>query len=121
MKLLLDMPVSPLTVKWLTERGHDAVHAFSLGLDRAPDRDLLERAASEGRVVVTADTDFPQLLALSGETTPGVILFRGGDYTQPEVEELLARVLDAVPERSLTRSICVVDRKRIRCRPLPIR
>jgi len=121
MKFLLDMPLSPLTAEWLTERGHDAVHAFSLGLDRAPDRELLARAASEGRVVVTADTDFPHLLALSGETAPGIILFRGGDYTQEEIERLLARVLDAVPERTLTQSICVVDRRRIRCRPLPIR
>jgi predicted nuclease of predicted toxin-antitoxin system len=120
MKFLLDMPLSPLTAQWLTERGHDAVHAFSLGLDRAPDRELLARAASEGRIVITADTDFPHLLALSGETAPGVILFRGGDYTQQETEGLLSRVLETVAEETLARSICVVDRRRIRCRPLPV-
>ena len=82
MKFLVDMPVSPRAAEWLTGRGHDAVHAFSIGLDRAQDRALLARAASEDRVVITADTDFPHLLALSGETTPGVIVFRGGDYSQ---------------------------------------
>jgi len=79
MKFLLDMPVSPLTATWLRERGHDAVHASLLELDSAPDRELLDRAANEGRIVVTADTDFPRLLALPNEIAPGVILFRGGD------------------------------------------
>jgi len=115
------MPISPRTATWLSERGHDAVHAFHIGLARASDRVLLDRAVSEERIVITADTDFPQLLALSGSTTPGVILLRGGDYTQQEIEDLLVRALDAVPEATLTRSICVVDRQRIRCRPLPLR
>ena len=38
MKFLLDMPVSPRIVEWLNGRGHDAVHASAVGLDRAADR-----------------------------------------------------------------------------------
>ena len=106
---------------WLIERGHDAVHAFRIGLDRASDEMLLARAAGEGRIVITADTDFPHLLALSGKTAPGVILFRGGGYTQQEIEELLARVLDGASPDTLAHSICVVDRRRVRYRPLPLR
>lgn len=121
MRFLVDMPISPRTADWLAESGHDAVHAFSIGLGDAPDRVLLERAAREERIVITADTDFPQLLALSGETAPGVILFRGGDYSQGETEQLLARVLQAIPEATLAHSVCVVDRTRIRCRALPLR
>jgi predicted nuclease of predicted toxin-antitoxin system len=121
MRFLVDMPISPRTADWLAERGHDAVHAFSIGLGDASDRVLLDRAAREERIVITADTDFPHLLALSGEMAPGVILFRGGDYTQQETQQLLAQVLEAVPESTLGHSICVVDRTRIRCRALPLR
>lgn len=121
MKFLVDMPMSPRTAAWLNDRGHDAIHASSLGLERAPDRELLNRAAAEGRMVITADADFPHLLALSHGTAPGVILFRGGDYTQQQVEELLARVLDRLPEDVLARSICVVDRKGVRHRRLPLK
>ncbi len=32
MKFLVDMPVSPEIVRWLTENGHDAVHASEIGL-----------------------------------------------------------------------------------------
>jgi len=79
MRFLVVMPIAPRTADWLAERGHDAVHVFSVGLGRAQDRELLTRAASEERIVITADTDFPHLLALSGEAMPGVILLRGGD------------------------------------------
>ena len=121
MKFLLDMPVPPALADWLRGRGHDAVHASSVGLERATDRELLDRAAAEARVVITADTDFPQLLALSHETAPGIILFRGGDYTRRQMEDLLGRVLDRLPEATLSRSICVVDRRGIRHRLLPLR
>lgn len=120
MRFLLDMPISPYLAAWLSARGHDAVHASFRGLQRAPDSQLLDIGAAEHRVVITADTDFPHLLALSRETTPGVILFRGGDYTTHELAELLAGVLEEIPEATLHHSICVADRKRIRCRPLPI-
>jgi len=33
----------------------------------------------EVRTVVTADLDYPRLLALAGAAGPGRILFRGGD------------------------------------------
>jgi len=120
MRFLVDMPLSPRLAAWLNKRGHDAVHACSLGLKRADDRELLNQAAAEARVVITADTDFPHLLALSHETAPGIILFRGGDYTQQQMEELLGRVLDRLPEHVLARSVCVVDRSGIRHRLLPL-
>ncbi len=120
MKLLLDMPVAPRLETWLTDKGHDAVHAMSRGLSRATDEELLDLALAEGRVVVTADTDSPQLLALSRRASPGVILFRGGSYSAAEMQGLLERVLATIPEATLAASICVVDRRGIRCRRLPV-
>lgn len=114
------MPVSPQIVAWLREQGHDAVHAAELGLFRASDHELIARAVSERRVVITADTDFPQTLALSRETAPGVVLFRGGDYSTQETISLLERLLEVTPADTVEQSICVLDRQRIRYRRLPI-
>ena len=94
--------------------------ASDLGLERAADSVLLDRAATDKRVVVTADTDFPHLLALSRDASPGVILVRGGDYATREVQGILSAVLSSIPETTLTQSICVADRARIRCRALPL-
>jgi hypothetical protein len=45
---------------------------------RSQDSEILERARAEDRIVITADLDYPRLLALLKADRPGVILFRGG-------------------------------------------
>ncbi len=120
MKTLLDMPVSSALLDVLRRHGHEGVHAHHIGKDRASDRELLEVARGEGRVIITADLDFPRLLALSEAEGPGVILFRGGNYSDTEMCDLLERVLREVPPEVLERSVSVVDRRRIRVTRLPI-
>jgi len=119
MKFLLDMPVSFLLLDVLQAHGHEGVHAHQIGKDRASDDELLEIARREGRVIVTADLDFPRLMALSLAEGPGLILFRGGNYSDSEMCDLLRRVLQRVSPEVLGRSICVVDKKRIRVTQLP--
>lgn len=120
MKFLLDMPVSFLLVDVLHEYGHEGVHAHRIGKDRAPDSELLDIARRESRIIITADLDFPRILALSLAEGPGIILFRGGNYSDIEMCDLLARVLDRVPADVLHISVCVVDKKRIRIARLPL-
>jgi len=119
-RFLVDMPVTPTAVGHLGRGGHEAVHAASVGLATVSDSRILDIARDQERVVVTADLDFPRLLALAHAQGPGVILFRGGSYSDHEMLDLLDRVLAAVPESELQCSITVVDRRRIRRRRLPI-
>ena len=120
MRLLVDMPLSPGMVHWLKAEGHDAVHASDLSLDQAPDQDILRVAADLSRVIVTADLDFPRLLATLGVAGPGLILVRGGNYSEAESVDCVRRVLMSIPLDELPRSIVVVDKKRIRRRWLPV-
>ena len=94
MKVLLDMPVSSLLLDVLHAYGHRGVHAHQIGQSRATDRELLEMARREGRVVITADLDFPRLLALSSAEGPGLILFRGGNYSDVEMCEQMIKAVD---------------------------
>lgn len=115
------MPVTPQAVTHLRAKGHNAVHAFDVGLGTKPDSEILERARTEDRIVITADLDYPRLLALLGADRPGVILFRGGSYSDAEMLALLDRVLAAQGETlKLERSVTVVDQHRIRHRSLPL-
>ena len=120
MKALIDMTVSASLLPVLEARGHEGVHASNLGLDRALDEDLLALARREGRVVITADLDFPRMLALSAAEGPGLILFRGGTYSDSEMRGLLERVLEAVEPEVSERSVCVVDKQRVRVTRLPL-
>lgn len=120
MKVLLDVPVTPRLIDVLQEHGHEGVHAANIGLERASDRELLALARREDRVVITADLDFPRLLFLSTAGKPGVILFRGGSYSDDQMCALLDRVLQEVSPQTLLHSICVVDHNSVRVRELPI-
>ncbi len=63
MKFLADMGVSVSTIASLREAGHDSVHLRDEGLIRMEDADILHKARSEGRVVLTFDLDFGDLVA----------------------------------------------------------
>ena len=114
------MPVTPLAVTHLRAIGHDAVHAHEIGLARASDIELLDAARREERVIVTADLDYPRLLALHQASRPGIVLFRRGASSDAEMLGLLDRVLTHTPALDFEGSIVVVNRRRIRRRALPI-
>lgn len=76
MKLLLDQGLPRGAAVILREAGFDAVHTGEIEMARAGDQEILARAAGERRVVVTLDSDFSMLLALSGAQGPSVIHLR---------------------------------------------
>lgn len=121
MKFLVDMPLSPFLARWLREQGHDAVHASSVGLERAADEAIIEYARQAEQVIITADLDYPRLLALAHAEGPGLILFRGGKYSEREIVQRLSVALNRISESEIPQSIIVIDRHEIRRRLLPIR
>ena len=114
------MPLSPTLATWLTDRGHDAVHVANLGLHSATDAGILARAKLEARTVITADLDYPHLLALARATEPSLILFRDGDWSETDMIIRMGEVLASLTEADIVRSIVVVERDRVRRRRLPI-
>jgi predicted nuclease of predicted toxin-antitoxin system len=91
-----------------------------LGLNRAPDIEIMARAKQEGRTIVTADLDYPRLLALARTTQPSLILFREGDWSEADVIARMGEILQVLTAADIAQSIIVVDRDRVRRRRLPI-
>ncbi|HEY4761983.1 MAG TPA: DUF5615 family PIN-like protein [Thermoguttaceae bacterium] len=120
MKFLIDMPLSPALADWLKQQGQDAGHASDLGLAKALDVEILEFAHREQRVIITADLDYHRLLALAQSEGPGLILFRGGNYSEQEAKDRLERVLESISNEELANSIIVIEKGRIRQRRLPL-
>jgi predicted nuclease of predicted toxin-antitoxin system len=50
----------------LIAEGHDATHVGDIGLLKAADEAILTQAAASGQVIISADPDFGELLAVSG-------------------------------------------------------
>ena len=122
MRLLLDenLPISlgPLLAK---RAGWDVVHVRQLGLKSDPDTEVLARAELDGRVLVSADTDFGTLLAASGAPGPSVVLLRIGSGRQAEqVARLLIANLPPLTDDLSRGAMVVMTDQRIRVRRLPI-
>ena len=120
MKFLIDMPLSQDLAAWLRDQGHDAVHAVELNLAAAADVVILARAKQENRTIVTADLDYPRLLALAQERESSLILFRDGNWSEAAIIARMEEVMQRITAADLARSIIVVDRGRIRMRRLPV-
>jgi predicted nuclease of predicted toxin-antitoxin system len=122
MRFLIDMPLSPQLAAWLRENGHEADHASTVGLHGARDSHYRSCPPSEPHHHhrITADLDFPQLLAISHAKDPGIIVFPGGNYNEQGMRQLIKRVLELYPENKFLHTITVVDKVRIRHCPLPI-
>jgi predicted nuclease of predicted toxin-antitoxin system len=114
------MPLSPALAARLRDQNHNAVHAVELSLDRAPDYDIITFAKREGRTIVTADLDYPRLLALAQADNPSLILFRNGNWSDADVIKRMDEILQALTADDIMQSIIVVDRDRVRRRRLPI-
>jgi predicted nuclease of predicted toxin-antitoxin system len=89
LRLLLDEHLSPVIAAGLRSRGHDVVAALDVGLSRASDPDLLQRAARERRAVVTLNIrDFRPLHSAylaSGQVHFGIILLSRPRFSTAEV------------------------------------
>jgi predicted nuclease of predicted toxin-antitoxin system len=98
------------------------VHVRDRGLQSADDLVVFELAAIEERAIVSADTDFGTLLALTRESLPSVIIFRRGtDRKLAKQLALLLANMAAIEESIETGAIVVFESSRIRVRELPIR
>jgi predicted nuclease of predicted toxin-antitoxin system len=121
-RLLIDANLSPKVTRALSKSGLDAVHVGDVGLLTAPDRSILDYAAANNLVIVSADSDFGEMLAARrGATRPSVVLLRSADRLTPDDQAvLLATNLPAVADDLETGAIVTIARGRMRVRSLPI-
>ncbi len=103
----------------LEDVGHDVVHVSDRGLAGHEDDEVLAVAHDEGRVLVSADTDFGELLTRQGLGLPSLALLRQGNRS-PEHQALtfLGNLAD-VAEDLASGSIVVFTNDGIRIRRLP--
>jgi len=119
-KFLADKGISPRVVSTLRERGHEAIHLQEQGLGKLPDGDILAKARAEGRVLLTHDLDFGELLAASDGKLPSVIIFRLKDMRAENVNFHLFGTLEKQSAALDKGVVCSVSERKVRIRALPL-
>ena len=122
MNFLIDENLSPRVAELLTKAGHDSVHVRDLEATSAPDTTVMALAVSEGRVIISADTDFGALLAQARATEPSVILVRELlEVRPPDLVNIIIDHLDVLEPHLQTGAIAAFTTTGIRVRALPLR
>ncbi|MBX3398100.1 MAG: DUF5615 family PIN-like protein [Gemmataceae bacterium] len=75
MKVLVDVSAGLRIAEALRSSGHDVVSVRDVD-PRMSDRDILDWATRDGRLIVTMDKDFGELVHRSGQSHSGVLLLR---------------------------------------------
>lgn len=122
MKLLVDANLSPRVAEQLAKAGYEATHVVDHGLVSASDEQIAAFAAADDYVIVSADSDFATMLALSGSRSPSLVLMRSADALTPtEQAELLVANLPTVVNALGDGAVVSISRHHLRMRPLPLR
>ncbi len=116
MKLFADENVARAIVIRLRDQGHDVLYASEIQ-PGAGDSDWLNRAEVEGRLILTSDKDFGDLIFRDRLTSYGVILLRLGDMSLSERLARLDQAWSSVESYPLGKFIVVTPSK-IRVRDL---
>ena len=98
MKFLVDECTGISVVAYLRDEGYDTLAVVEI-MPEADDEEILDRAVSEGRIVVTNDKDFGEMVFLSGRVHGGVVLLRLRDERAENKVRMMQVVLAQVGER----------------------
>ena len=95
MRFLVDAQLPRRFALWLTEAGHDALHTLDLpGKNWTTDAESVARAVSDGRVVVSKDSDFLENYLLTG--MPRLLLISTGNISNSDLEQLVRANLASI-------------------------
>src|SRR5262249_55242299 len=111
------MNLPPPMAKWLQSEGHDAVHLREIGGTGWADHEIFVRAAEDGRIVVTFDLDFGEIVGHS-VTGAGIVLLRLRRAHQSYLRQRLRVAIAEAGDALEAGAIVLVEDGRIRIRRL---
>jgi hypothetical protein len=117
-KFKVDENLPVVFAERLRDAGHEAETVNDEGLSGADDVDVARACLDEGRVLVTEDTDFANIVAYPPARYPGIVALRTriSGFGALRAFDLLV-IPRLARTASLAGSLWVVDDTRIRIRP----
>jgi predicted nuclease of predicted toxin-antitoxin system len=120
MRLLLDQGLPRSSAEILRNKGWDIQHTGEIGMSNATDRQILEYARDEQRIVITLDSDFHAILAVENFDSPSVVRIRQEGLRGPELAELVEKIWLRIGQQLENGAMATITEKAMRIRKIPL-
>jgi predicted nuclease of predicted toxin-antitoxin system len=120
MKIIVDMNLSPLWIRYLQERGFEAQHWSAVGKPNDPDTVIFDWAKKNQAIVFTNDLDFGAILASSQADAPSVFQVRTQDLMPASIGQIVVSGLQRFSSELNAGALVTLDLNRTKVRILPI-
>jgi predicted nuclease of predicted toxin-antitoxin system len=115
MKFKLDENIGRRGLELLRDAGHDVATVRDEGLAGADDETLFAAVANEGRVLITLDYDFAQVLRFPPASTSGIVVLElGGRASLAALLERLRSLLATLELHPLAGRLWIIEPGRVR-------
>ena len=96
MNLLIDAQLPRKMVQWFSAAGCDAIHTFDLpDGNRSTDKQVIDRAELDARVVASKDADFVDSHILLGKPSK-LMLISTGNISNADLEQILVPLVPSL-------------------------
>ncbi len=112
MRFLVDECTGPAVAQWLRLQDHDVVSVFD-EIRGADDRNVIQKAYEQNRILITNDKDFGELVFREKKPHKGVILLRLEDERPANKIVVLQRLIEKY-EKFLHGNFIVVTETTVR-------
>lgn len=116
MQFKLDENLPPAAAELLRSLGHDVETVFDQGLQSCTDPEVLAACQGEGKVLLSLDLDFSNILVYPPERYAGLIVLRLHKPGARAVLSLLQRIVPHLETVPVAGRLWIADEHRIRVR-----
>jgi predicted nuclease of predicted toxin-antitoxin system len=117
-KLLVDEDLPRSTAAMLKSLGIDALDLRDIGLKGAPDAEVFKYAQNEGRIIITRDVEFGNILKYPIQNHCGIIIVRiPNTYIRDKILEIIRNFFLEVDKNKLMNSLVILEAEKYRIRP----
>jgi predicted nuclease of predicted toxin-antitoxin system len=115
MKFKLDENIGSIGAEILAADGHEVSTVSRQGLSGVGDGTLFEICKGEGRVLVTLDRDFGEVLRFPPAQTPGIVVLScHGRLSPGAIRNRIKEFADMNRSRSIDKELWIVEPGRVR-------
>lgn len=112
LKLYLDQMFQTEVAQVLRQQGYDVIRASETGQARADDQQILNKAISESRILITLDEHFGDWVILPLSRHPGVIRLKVHPATSENVAKILLPILSLYSQEQFRNYLVILSEKR---------